>query len=129
MSDDIVTRLRQAGTVNWGHYSAPSLSGLLADAADEIERLRRWKAEATAVIEEWEAVWESAGKPSLLGQSKPIGLMAELGRLADEIERLRSVLVALAEQDASLDELIYPNDEWLSAYTHAVTIGKEARRG
>ena len=32
--------------------------------------LRRWKAEATTVLEEWEAVWEAAGRPGQLGGSK-----------------------------------------------------------
>lgn len=37
---------------------------------DEIERLRAWKAEATTVINQWEAVWEAAGRPGRLGESK-----------------------------------------------------------
>ena len=36
----------------------------------ELDRLRQWKSEAIAVLDEWEAVWVAAGKPGRLGQSK-----------------------------------------------------------
>jgi len=38
--------------------------------ADELERLRSWKAEASAVLDEWEATWEAFGRPGKLGESK-----------------------------------------------------------
>lgn len=65
----------------------------------EIERLRRWKTEATTVLAEWDAVWECAGKGTL-GESKQRNVVAELGRLDDEIERLRAAL-ALAVGELS----------------------------
>lgn len=37
---------------------------------DELDNLRRWKAEATAVIAEWERVWEACGSPGPLGGRK-----------------------------------------------------------
>lgn len=37
---------------------------------DELDRLRAWKAEALAVLGEWEFVWEAAGRPGALGESK-----------------------------------------------------------
>ena len=52
---------------------------------DEIDRLRHWKAEANAVIEQWEAAWEAAGRPGELGRPKSEGLTAEIHRLRDEI--------------------------------------------
>lgn len=39
-------------------------------ALDEIDRLRRWKAEALIVLDEWEATWRTAGSPGRLGESK-----------------------------------------------------------
>lgn len=33
-------------------------------------RLRQWKREAITVLTAWEAVWEAAGRPGRLGQSK-----------------------------------------------------------
>jgi hypothetical protein len=47
---------------------------------DELDRLRRWKAEATAVITEWEAVWEAAGRPGRLGESKARATRDEINR-------------------------------------------------
>lgn len=36
----------------------------------ELDRLRAWKREALAVLAEWEKVWEAAGRPGVLGESK-----------------------------------------------------------
>lgn len=107
MADDIVNLLRYAargcnhGLPNGAGDSFPdptSCHGCLRlfDAADEIERLQRWKAEATAVIEDWEAVWEAAGSPGSLGDYKPLALAVELGRLDDEIEQFRQLGDTLA---------------------------------
>jgi hypothetical protein len=49
-----------------------------ADALKEIDYLRRWQLEATAVLAEWERVWEAAGRPGQLGQSKAAGLLEAL---------------------------------------------------
>jgi hypothetical protein len=46
----------------------------------EIDQLRRWKAEATIVLDEWDAVWRAAGRPGALGQTKQQG-MADLLKL------------------------------------------------
>ena len=37
---------------------------------DEIESLRRWKAEAIVVIDQWEEVWVAAGRPGPVGAFK-----------------------------------------------------------
>lgn len=68
------------------------------DRADEIERLRRWKAGAITVIKDWEAVWEAAGFPGVLGQTKSLGLLGELSRLDDEIKRLRAEVGRLTDE-------------------------------
>jgi hypothetical protein len=39
-------------------------------AANELDRLRAWKAEALYIIEQWDKVWELAGCPGPLGSSK-----------------------------------------------------------
>ena len=70
------------------------LPGNLDEMLDEIERLRRWKAEATEVIARWEDVallvpFDS----STLGQSK-----ADV--VKNEIERLRAELAALRDEFA-----------------------------
>lgn len=43
---------------------------------DEIVALRRWKAEATEVIEAWDRVFEAAGQPGPLGGSKAEAVLA-----------------------------------------------------
>lgn len=84
MTDEIDPKrqLRAAGKV------IAMLDKQVAELEAEIERLRRWKDEAISVIDDWQAVWESVGRPGALGQSKSLAMLAELGRLGDEIERL-----------------------------------------
>lgn len=71
-------------------------------AADRIEELERWKAEALTVLAEWENVWEMAGKPGPLGSSKALSTMHEIERLravtSDE-ESLTNALRALATKE------------------------------
>ena len=93
VADDIINELATACTC--GPLDADGAC-LPCCARKEIERLRRWKAEATTVLVEWDAVWECAGKGTL-GESKQRGVVAELGRLDDEIERLRAAGDALAD--------------------------------
>jgi hypothetical protein len=59
---------------------------VIFDAADEIERLSRWKVEALILLGQWEESWRVAGAPGELGESKPKALAAE-------VQRLRAVLV------------------------------------
>lgn len=44
-------------------------------AVAEIERLRRWKAEATEVIVAWDDVWVALGRPGALGESKAVAAL------------------------------------------------------
>ena len=39
-SDDIIEKLQKAKSINFGHYSAPSLSSILDEAINEIKRLQ-----------------------------------------------------------------------------------------
>lgn len=43
-------------------------------AAAELERLEGWQREAMTVLDEWEKVWETAGRPGQLGGSKAEGV-------------------------------------------------------
>jgi len=56
----------------------------------EIERLQRWKTDATYVIGAWEEAWQSAGIHHNLGATKSEAML-------DEITRLRAAGDALAE--------------------------------
>ncbi len=42
----------------------------------ELAALRRWKAEAMQVARVWEQVWEAAGCPGQLGESKAEAVLA-----------------------------------------------------
>lgn len=70
--------------------------GEVASLQSEVDRLRQWQAEATAVINGWEAVWLAAGQPGPLG-----GSMSR--NVAAEVERLRANQ-RTAEDAAVLDE-------------------------
>ena len=59
---------------------------ILREAADEIERLRGWKAEAMFVLGEWDTVFHMIGSDTQrIGQSK-------WAVVADEIKRLRTII-------------------------------------
>ncbi len=63
---------------NFETDSLLTIAGQFDNALDEIDRLRRWKSEAECVIEEWDQLWEEAGCPGQLGQTKAAGLLAAL---------------------------------------------------
>ncbi len=52
----------------------------------EIERLERWKTDATYVINAWEEAWESAAVPDNLGATKSEAMLDEITRLRDEVD-------------------------------------------
>jgi hypothetical protein len=56
-------------------------TGPAPGARTEIDRLRRWKAEAMAVLGDWEKVYEALGRPGQLGESKAKASEAEVLRL------------------------------------------------
>lgn len=100
---DLVERLRSRYKVICricGHMNSDmsTVHAVLDEAADEIERLRRWKAEAIGVLEGWNQVWEAAGRPGRLGDSQFTSVVAEIERLREELaaERARSLGIARA---------------------------------
>lgn len=42
---------------------------------DEIDFLRRWRAEAVVVLDEWDRVWDAAGRPGQPGRSKAAAVL------------------------------------------------------
>jgi hypothetical protein len=62
------------------------------DMLNELDRLRRWRAEAECVIEEWDTVWEEAGCPGRLGGTRAAGMRALVLTLQDHRARLREEL-------------------------------------
>jgi hypothetical protein len=59
---------------------------LCVEAADKIERLMAWKAEAIAVLDRWEAVWVACGRPGELGQMRSDATRAEVERLTSIVD-------------------------------------------
>lgn len=41
----------------------------------ELNQLRRWKAEATQVLRDWDQVWEALSRPGALGASKALSAL------------------------------------------------------
>jgi hypothetical protein len=58
----------------------------LVKALDELDRLRRWKAEAVEVHASWEQTWEAAGRPGRPGSSKAEAVRAEVERLRRQLD-------------------------------------------
>lgn len=71
-------------------YYAPSavVEKAFLDMLAEVHRLRRWQAEALAVHADWEATWEAAGRPGMLGRPKAEGVREEIARLRATLARV-----------------------------------------
>jgi hypothetical protein len=101
-----------------GHIDSMCMNNIVCgDAADEIERLRRWKAEATEVLNHWENLADDVlnhrdclanGGGCRLGQRRSDAVAAE-------IERLRA---ALALADQMVDAMQWAFDPSLGEETH-----------
>jgi hypothetical protein len=59
----------------------------IRSAIDEIVRLRRWKTDATYVLDAWQEAWESAGISGSLGATKSEAMLDEITRLRAEVAR------------------------------------------
>lgn len=70
----------------------------MSKALDEIANLRRWKAEATAVIAGWDELYEACQIKGTLGMSKSHNLAAYVGHLEGERDRLLRHREALREE-------------------------------
>lgn len=57
-------------------------------ACDEIDRLRRWKAEATIVLGYWDDAFERADVTGLIGCFKPTLMADEINRLRDDLAHM-----------------------------------------
>lgn len=130
MADDLVADLRalawivdESADVN---VTVTLVDGsLLVEAADEIERLQRWKAEATEVLERWDEV-ASMCHPRL-GESKSEAVACEIERLRTENAAERALADQLAEalkEWQAFDTLAAQKLVVSAIYAH-----KEARRG
>lgn len=84
--DGIAYRRDEVGMWQATHGFYPG--GLMSDALDEIERLRKWQNDATIVLAAWDETWQTAGCPGPLGSSKAEAVANEIQRLRDAIADL-----------------------------------------
>ena len=115
MADDIVKRLQDV--VCWCN----EFDGVCdaCQAADEIERLRRWKAEATAVLNRWDSLCGRTLEVVRIGDRKSDAMATYIESQKAEIERLR----------AAGDALVESLDHSRADIRSAVAAWEEARRG
>lgn len=72
---------------------------------DEVTRLRNWKAEALAVLAEWDGVYEALGGPATLGERKSTASFREVMRLREREARVRAL--------RPVAHVCSPSDVWL----------------
>lgn len=83
LADPMAQQLCQAlNEIDRLRLDAAYMEDIAQCRGEENERLRRWKAEATAVITAWDEVWEAAGRPGRLGESKAAAVLALVGEQA-----------------------------------------------
>jgi len=63
---------------------------------DEIRRLKRWKSEATTVLNYWDIAFEMAHIDGRLGDSKPTLMLTEIERLRAEVAFLERLVMNVA---------------------------------
>lgn len=77
-----------------GRFSQPvegeARSGVTHRAEWEATNLRRWKAEATEVLSNWDKVFEALGRPGRLGESQAAASLAEVQRLTAGVAELQA---------------------------------------
>lgn len=77
-------RARQQERIEY-QGGVPEVKDLLK-GLDELDRLRRWKAEAVEVLASWEQTWEAAGRPGRPGSSKAESVRTEVARLCRQLD-------------------------------------------
>jgi len=107
MLEAAVREYAAASDMDRGSRMLAALEAALRHAADapaavELDRLRRWKAEASVVLIGWERVHEALGRPGI-GQVKSEAVLAE-------VERLRKYAPS-PEMEAVLDRSSFGTDE------------------
>ena len=94
----LVARLRDAASMfaedpdgtAWVVTPDTTLLADLRAAADALESLTRWKAEAMDVMDDWLNVWKALGSPGVLGESIAHASEHEVAKLTAERDALRA---------------------------------------
>lgn len=87
-----------------------------AEMRSELMHLRRWKLEATEVIESWELVYEALGDVGGLGQRRSDAVLAEVLRMKAELDRAQLRSIEASNPGIDMEEvrrvrLAYPDHE------------------
>jgi hypothetical protein len=75
---------------------SPVLRAKVQIVDDEIRQLRRWKSEATTVLNYWDIAYEMAHIDGRLGDSKPTLMLTEIERLRAEVAFLERLVMNVA---------------------------------
>lgn len=88
LADDLVGNLRFVAENCEPPSEGPDLISLMQDAATQIERLARWKREASEMLTRWDDVFQSIGPqdPSNLGRIQSDLVKEHIERLVKEIK-------------------------------------------
>lgn len=81
-------RIREAHAVIENRAPSGALPAHPAPDGDELRNLRRWKSEATTVLDTWDKVHEALGSPGLLGEHKSAASLAEIERRTAAMRQL-----------------------------------------
>ena len=76
-----------------------------AEMRSELMHLRRWKLEATEVIESWERAYEALGDVGGLGQRRSDAVLAEVLRMKAELDRAQLRLIEARNPGIDMDEV------------------------
>ena len=76
-----------------------------AEMRSELMHLRRWKLEATEVIESWELVYEALGDVGGLGQRRSDAVLAEVLRMKAELDRAQLRSIEASNPGIDMDEV------------------------
>jgi hypothetical protein len=57
----------------------------------DVANLLTWKMEASLVLEDWEKVWEAAGRPGPLGASKAANVLSAVRTLKAQLDVQRRI--------------------------------------
>lgn len=82
----------QAPVATHRHHLPTEAINLLLDAQHEIHALLRWKGEATLALSRWDRVWEDAGQPGMLGDTKWFAVSTHIRTLQARLDTITEAL-------------------------------------
>lgn len=78
--DEVLVRDGDEFVTFWAAQELPPVTPEWPQPDDELDRLRRWKADALVVLKEWDEVHQALGSPGLPGDHKSAASLDEIKR-------------------------------------------------